>query len=326
MDENQINKILRPGIIVHIITVIFIVASIGVLVTGLVMEYNARKDAKDLGELIENYQDKEGVYAKIDMAVLPYGFAEENNGRYYYFAKDKAGFMYIVRLTEETYQELEKMYNNGEGEVDYQFSGYTFSIPANLKKLAIEATDEIFENNEINYSNFEDYVGNVYIDETKTPENYTPNTLYGIGVILGFFSFFMIIASVSQLVRTRKFTKNKELVEDVREELRAMNDDTYKKLKIYLTNKYIVSRTGGISIFEYKDIIWAYATVRYVNGIAQGRSLMLCTNNKKKYTIAATGPNDTALDEIMTEIHDKNPNVRIGFTKENREYFKEYQK
>ena len=136
----------------------------------------------------------------------------------------------------------------------------------------------------------------------------------------------MIITSASQIARTRKFTKNKELVEDVREELRSMNDDAYGKLKIYLTNKYIVSKTGGISIFEYKDVIWVYATVRYVNGVAQGRSLMLCTKDKKKVTMAATGPNDTALDEIMTEIHDKNPNVRIGFTKENREYFKEYQK
>ena len=326
MDEGQINKILRPGIIVHIITIIFIVATIGILGTGFVMEFNAKNDAKDLGELIENYQDKAGIYAKIDMAIMPYGFAEEDNGRFYYFAKDKAGYMYIVRLTDGTYEELKKMYNDGEGEVNYELSGYTFSIPTDLKKLAIETTDEIFEDNEINYSNFEDYVGNVYIDETKTPEDHTPNILYGISVITGIFTFVMIITSASQIARTRKFTKNKELIEEVREELKAIDDNEYRKLKIYLTNKYIVSRTGGISIFEYKDVIWVYATVRYVNGIAQGRALMLCTKDKKKYTMAATGPNDTALDEIMTEIHDKNPNVRIGFTKENREYFKEYQK
>ncbi|MCI8620292.1 MAG: hypothetical protein HFJ50_00110 [Clostridia bacterium] len=53
---------------------------------------------------------------------------------------------------------------------------------------------------------------------------------------------------------------------------------------------------------------------------------MLCTKDKKKYTMAGTGANDTAIDEIMTEIKDKNPNVRIGFTKENREFFKDYKK
>lgn len=326
MDESKITKILKPGIIVHIITIIFILATLGLIGSAIFIDINTKSNAKDLGELIENYEDKAGEYAKIHMKYMPYGFAEEDNGRYYYFAMDEKGFMYIVRITDATYKKLESTYNDGEGNIDLEFSGYTFAIPSKLKKLAIEATDEMFEDNEITYSNFEDYVGNVYIDETVKPEGHITTNLYGVGTIVGVFAFFMIITSISQIVRTRKVTKDKELIEDVKEELRNMSDDQYGKLKIYLTNKYIISRTGGISIFEYKNVIWVYATVRYVNGRAQGRALMLCTKDKKKYTMAGTGPNDTAIDEIMTEIHDKNHNVRIGFTEENRQYFKDYQK
>lgn len=326
MDERQVNKILKPGMLIHIITAIVALITIGLVGTGAYEEFRIQQEPKSLGELIENNEEKPEQYAKVHIAYLPYGVASEDNEKFYYFVMDEQQFMYIVRMTDETYKNLEAMYNNGEGTVDYEFKGYTFRIPAKLKSLALEAAEEAFENNEMTVSNFENYVGTVYIDETMKPENNTINNLYGVGLIFGFFTIGMIIVSVSQIVRTRKVTKNKELMEELRNELMDLNDDTYKKLKIYLTNKYIIARSGGILAFEYKDIIWEYATVRYVNGTAQGRALMLCTKDKTKYTVAATSANDTAIDEIMAEIKDKNPNVRIGFTQENREFFKNYQK
>ncbi len=53
---------------------------------------------------------------------------------------------------------------------------------------------------------------------------------------------------------------------------------------------------------------------------------MLCTKNKKKLSVAVGGANDSNIDEIMVEIKDKNDNVRIGYTKENRDFYKNYRK
>lgn len=145
-------------------------------------------------------------------------------------------------------------------------------------------------------------------------------------MITGLFTIILGGTAISQVLRTSKITKNKELVEDAKLELESLTDNPYKKLKIYLTNKYIISKSGGLHIIEYKDVIWEYSLIRYVNGIAQSKSLMLCTKNKKKLSIAVGTANDSNIDEIMVEIKDKNDNVKIGYTKENREFYKNYQK
>lgn len=326
MEEKEVQKILKPAKMIIIITIITIAVTLALIGTGLYLQYDSTKEPRPLGELIENYEDKEGEYVKIQMAYVPYGIAEEDGNRYYYFATDAEGYMYIVRITDSTYKKIEEMYNNGEGTVDYELKGYTFTIPYELKKIAIEAGNEAFEEKVLTYSNFEDYVGNVYIDEVDKPENDTTSTLYGLSLIVGLFTLALIISCVSQILRTRKVTGNKELMEELKNELTDLTDNTYKKLKIYLTSKYIVSKSGGIEAFEYKDVIWEYSQIRYVNGIASGKSLILCTKDKKKHTLASTGANDNSIDEIMIEIKDKNPNVRIGYTKENRDFFKEYQK
>ncbi|MDE5830974.1 MAG: hypothetical protein K2H53_05010, partial [Clostridia bacterium] len=99
-------------------------------------------------------------------------------------------------------------------------------------------------------------------------------------MITGLFTVILGGTAISQKLRTSKITKDKELVEDAKLELESLTDNPYKKLKIYLTNKYIISKAGGLSITQYKDVIWEYSLIRYVNGIAQSKSLMLCTKNK----------------------------------------------
>lgn len=300
----------------------------GIFGYAIYLNYNETKDPKDLGQLIENYEDDEGVYAKIDMTYIPYGFAEEGTDRHYYFATDKDGYIYIIRVEDSTYEKLEAMCPSEEdGTLEYEFRGFTFKIPSNLKKLAIEvANEDIYEKELFTNENFEDYVGSVYIDETDRPDDSDADLAIGIGIIAGVFTVVLIITSISQFVSSRKTVKNKELLEELRTELQGLDDNPYKKLKIYLTSKYVISKYGGLEAIQYRDIIWEYPQIRYTNGVASGKSLVICTSDKKKHALASTGPNDASIDEIMTEIRDKNPEVRIGYTKENREFFKNYQK
>lgn len=326
MEEREINKILKPKRLIIIITIIAVLVTLGLFVAGFYLDYEATKDPEYLGTLIDNYEDKEGKYAKIDVAYMPYGFAEEGEGKYYYYVMDKDGYMYIVTIKDSTYKEMEEMYNNGEGKVEYELKGYTFDIPADLKRIAIEAADEAFEDNKITYSNFSDYVGNVYLDDVARPDDSTSYMLYGFGIMAAVFTICLVISCITQVARVRKITKNTELMEELKEELSASADDTYKKLKLFLTDRYIISTAGGIEVFEYKDVVWEYSLIRYVNGVAQGKTLIIFTRDKKRHGVAATGASDERIEEIMTEIKDKNENVRVGYTKENRQFFKEFKK
>lgn len=327
MEENEIKKVLKTGKAMMITTIVFLIITLGLIGGAFYLNYQNTNNPEDLGELIENYQDTEGKYAKINLSYLPYGFAEEEGStRYYYFAMDSDNFMYVVRLTEKTYEELEKLSNNGNDTFDYEIKGYTFNLSTKLKQLAVQAANEAFENATFTYSNITDYIGNVYIDETETPDDDMSVGLFGMSILSGMFLIVFGIAFISQVLRTRKVTGNKELMEELRNELEGLTDNPYKKQKVYLTTKYLISKVGGLTAIEYRDIIWVYSQIRYVNGIAQGKTLMVCTKDKKKYGLVATGANDASVEEIMVEIKDKNENVRIGFTKENREFFRNYHK
>ncbi|MDE5830975.1 MAG: hypothetical protein K2H53_05015 [Clostridia bacterium] len=173
MEQREIDKIFKPGKTLLIVTLIFLIATVALIGTAIYMRVEETSNPRDLGELIENYEDKEGVYAKINLGYLPYGFAEEDNSKYYYLAMDKDGYMYIVRITDGTYDELLKLSAEGKNEIEYELKGYTFDIPMDLKRLAVSAGNEVFENMDLTISNIENYVGGVYIDETELPDDDT---------------------------------------------------------------------------------------------------------------------------------------------------------
>lgn len=174
MEEREINKIFKPGKALLIVTLVFLIATIALIGIAMYMRVGETMNPKNLGELIENYEEKEGMYVKIDLGYLPYGFAEEDNSKYYYLAMDKDGYMYIVRITDKTYDELVKLSDEGKNEIQYELKGYAFDIPMDLKRLAVEAGNEVFENMDLTLSNIENYVGGVYIDETELPDDDTP--------------------------------------------------------------------------------------------------------------------------------------------------------
>ena len=335
MEEKEINKVLKTNHLMLIIALIFLIVTVGAFGYSFYVRYEEKQNPETFFDLIENNHDKEGAYTKITIDYIPYLFAEEDltqgGTRKYYIIMDQEKYMYIARLTDETYNKLKDKADQETGSIEpTEFKGYVFKIPSKLKTLAANELTEVFKDSEnpikVTTSNLAEYVGDAYLDETEIPNNETENGAQAVGILAGLFALIFGGIAISQSFRTSKVTKNKELMEELKEELISMNDNPYKKLKIYLTNKYIISRYGGLEVFEYKNVIWAYALVRYQNGSAVGRTLMLCTKDKKRHSVAPTSANDPALDEIMTEIHDKNPEVRLGFTKENREYFKQYQK
>lgn len=329
MEEKEINKILKPGKVLLIVTIAFVLLTVGIFVAGFYENYSAKKNPKELGTLIRNDEEEEGQYVKLKMSYVPYVFAEEGttNPYYYYFAWDAEDYMYIVRLTDETYKQIADLKKEDSDTIEYELKGYTFKTPASLKKIAIEELNEIYENNEVTSSNFTEYFGKVYIDETEIPTNTSGDaTLYGIGFCVGIFALMFVIIYVSRMKGTINFRKNPEKYEELKEELASLTDNQYSKLKVYLTSKYIIAKSSAVIAIPYKDVIWEYTTIHYRNGVAMNKSLTICTSNKKKIVIATSGPNDTDIDEMMVEIQDRNENVKIGYTKENRQYYRDYRK
>ena len=337
------SEILKCSKVPLIIALIIIAISIALFNYSSELDKKAEVEpvAKDYNELIAYEQDVENEYVEVTITDIPYGFAEEENDgitRNYYFVYDQYDYMYIVRLTDTTYSILENMYNENPEEFSYTLKGYIFEDPEKLKELAISAYNEGMEEDIVNEDNFRSYFGNTYLDEVLTPYSDTSATLVGIGAGIDVLAFVLLILYIIGYIKTKNALKKYDK-EDIEYEVSKTSTIEYKlskvstlenkKDKIYLTDKYIVSKImGGLTVLEYNELVWIYNEKRSVNGIPTTINLKGFTS-KKVYELAevsAYGEGENLLIEIMNKIQEKNPQIMLGFTKENQQSYKEIKK
>ena len=326
------SKILKCSKVPLLIALIIIAISIALFSYSSELDKKAEVEpvAKDYNELIAYEQDVENEYVEVTITDIPYGFAEEENDgitRNYYFVYDQYDYMYIVRLMDSTYTMLENKYNENPEEFSYTLKGYIFEDPEELKQLPISSYNEAMEKEIVNAENFRSYFGNTYLDEVLTPYSDTSAELVGIGAGIDVLAIVLLIIYIVGYIKTKKALKKYDK-EDIEYELSKTSTIEYKKAKVYLTDKYIVSKVMGLIVLEYNELVWLYNEKRRVNGIPTTINLKGFTN-KKGYELAeisAYGEGENLLIEIMNKIQEKNPQVMLGFIKENQQSYKEIKK
>ncbi len=329
MEEREIKKVLKVSSSVLIWAVVILIIAALLIGIGIYMDSPVGKEAESLHDLIYNGEDKEGKYAKITAAYVPYVFAveetEDGSELNYYFITDNEDYLYIARLTDETYREMERLSEEQGENFSYELQGFVYYMPQELKDLAIEVYNEAYEEEVLTEDNLAEYVGYVYLDETITPQTENSSALIGIGIILLITSIILFIIFIVYKVRGTRVDKSR--LEHAKEELAGGNLKLYSKQKIYLTDSYVISNYNGLYILEYREILWQYILINYYRGVATGKNLVVYTSSNKRMTIGhSNNVNNQTIEEIMDKIKEKNPEVRIGFTDENKEYFKQYKK
>lgn len=332
MENNmEIEKIFKPKKILLIIGLVILAVAIGLIVAGC-MTNSKKHNSEEVhvyNDLIAANKDKEEMFVELEIREVPYLFAtkeEKGSKESYYFAIDEYNYWYIVRLTDKTYKKLEEQYNADKENFKYVLKGYIYNDPSELKRLAISAYNENLEESaeKLTSTNFKDYLGSTYLDETKTPFDGTASTLIGVGIGVVIISSIFLIIYISQATKI-KSTLKKYDVEDLKDELNNCDMNEYKKQSIYLTNKYIISTLNGLDAFEYKDILWIYNEKRKQNGVSLGVWLIVCTADRKRIQVARAQKDDILI-EIMTKIKEKNQDILVGFTGDNNKQYKELTK
>lgn len=337
------SKILKCSKVPLVIVLLIIAISIALFSYSSELDKKGEVEpvAKEYNELIAYKQDVENEYVEVTITDVPYGFAEEEvDGitRSYYFVYDQYDYMYIVRLMDSTYTMLENKYNENPEEFSYTLKGYIFEDPEELKELAISAYNEGMEEEIVNQENFRLYFGNTYLDEVLTPYSDTSAILIGIGAGIDVLALVLLILYITGYIKTKNALKKYDK-EDLEYELSKSSTIEYKiskvstlenkKDKIYLTDRYIVSKImGGLNVLEYNELVWLYNEKRRINGIPTTINLKGFTN-KKSYelvVVSAYGEGENLLIEIMDKIKERNPQVMLGFTKENQQSYKEIKK
>lgn len=277
-----------------------------------------QSDAINLNSLIID-KVKESKFAKVEVASVPYAFAEyDNTTEKYYFVFDQEDLMYVVYLPRDVYYKLD---NETILENPMVIEGMTKPIPEDIRKLAIEVYNEANEEEFLTDENFENYLGSIYLDVTEKPNNNTAQLIFAI--VSGVFSLLFIFLSFFTRIRSKKVVRkfSEEEWKKIESELESSETISYKSLNLHFTENYIVVLSSGIDIFSYKDILWMYPYVLKQYGITTNKDIILVTSDKKRHSIANVSnfskKSRKEYDDIMSFIHAKNPNCLVGYTKEN---------
>ncbi len=322
----EYKKILKPSKKTLIVLIVLVVLSIAGFVTSEAMMHPSKNEkCTSYDTLISLKQDEENKYAKVTIADLPYEFAtkkENGSTERYYFVVDENNYLYIVRLSPKKYQEIEKKYNEDKENFKYELKGYLFSTPSQLKKLAISGYNEgRTADQKIKSSDFESYFGKTYMDDRITPNSDMATVFIMIAFFTSIFSTVTAGLYINSVIRSKLAIK-KYGKEELELELSKDTVAAYKKAKTYLTDKYLITGINGLHVIEYENILWTYIEKRRQNGVTTAKFVIVATKTGKKYYVASSF-NEDILAEIITKIAEKNNEILVGFTSENR---KEYNK
>ena len=151
------------------------------------------------------------------------------------------------------------------------------------------------------------------------------NALIGIGVGLLVLSIILIICYIVDTISYKKNVRKYD-VKLLKEEMLKDSTKYYKKENIYLTDNNIISRVNGFKVISYDNILWAYHNTLKTYGFTVKNSIVVYTKNHKTYEVASNTNDSDGLLDILNEIHNKNENILIGFSKENQDKIKEIKK
>lgn len=321
--SNKKNKnLLIVGLLLLIVTIILIYL-------GVKNENKPLPTPENLSDIIVNKKYDEDKYVYLDVAIKPYLFAVyETDGKEddakYYLVMDKDNKLYILYMKEEKYKELNV---DSIDENPIRVYGITKKITNDIKDLAISSYNGLMEGEYLTKDNFKDWVGQVYLDNKSAVND---SSLYYLGAFLsGLFFIIVIITYIVIIIKNKKTFKNmtNEELAKIDSEISMMSTSEYADMKFYLLKDYIVDLANSMIILKYSDIIWAYPFEQRYNGLLVNKCIRLVDKNNKMYDVANTKVlnknKDEIIQEILRKLLEKNSDLILGFTNDNRKLVKE---
>ncbi len=304
-----------------IIAIAFILIGLACRFWADVEEKNLNKNKTDLDSVITSSEkNKENKKVYLEIKSKPYLFAVSKSTKNKYYIVSDGEFLYIAYMSPEDFKKLniDDITNN-----PIRIEGITKYTSKEIQKLAIDAYNEgIEEEDKLTLSDFDSYFGEVYLDMTKSDSEALTLPLILFVLCLGVGNILLLVVVISLLVFARSINKlDGILINELDNEMNNSNAFYYSRVRLYLTENYIINFNGSFRAVKYKDILWMYPYEVRRNGIKTQQSIKILVNDCKTYIIATidvyTKKSKAVYNEIWDTIVSKNKDMRLGYTSEN---------
>lgn len=328
MKEKPIEQLLKPKKAFLRIALISMIISFVFYGIAIYMEKTAQTpEAVDYGSLIEAHKDREHDYVTTTIQYIALFAERQYYDIRYYYIQDTENHVMIAELSDETYQKIEEAYLQSGGTLAYELEGYIFDLPDDVLPLAIQSLPEVFDmqGNVITDENYQNYFGATYLHEGATPRTGLNAFLLGTGALLDVAAVVFLALYLTSAIKIRRYAKKIDM-QMVRSELQQAATLPFSQARIYLTDHYIVSVVNGLlRITNYQDLLWLYIKAAKQYSTTVNLFLVGATRKGRPFYLA-TSLQEDLLNHIMALIRERNGNILIGYTAENKERYAALQK
>lgn len=299
--------------------ILFTVLTFGFFLLSFIFSKISLSEGKNFDD------DRNKIYAivHIDITSLPIAFETVAKGGIDTFYITGTGEnLYIVKLDKKQYQQIQEKYENNPTDFIYHIVGRTYQIFPNLKNSSQSTYNDAMGETIIKSSNHEKYFGQAYIDGTEKPSLIVDGVFFTLGCVCVVAVLFSIIEYV-RAIRELKQAINIHGKEKLTELLNDPQTLAYQNAGTYLTKQYLISNSVDFKVISYDDIFWMYILNNRLNFISIGKNIMVATMDGKCQPVVWSR-DQKVLEEIISKIYEKNPAIRLGYSKDNQQSYRNY--
>ncbi len=275
--------------------------------------------------------EQEGKYVSLEVIGID-DWAANRDDEYYYMVQGSDMYLYLVRMPEEDFSSMQEQYDywlsvtSDDADTDpavpapVEITGYSTAFPDDLLKTVAETYG--YSEDEMANS-----IGSYYLDANK--ELRGKDFLY-LPVGAGVCAVLALLVLLNGRLKKKNIEKSLDALEQKGQLLTAWNEwNSYRyddpKETIALTDHYIFDKNSS-EIIPYQDIVWAYKFVIRRHFMEVNSYIVCQMNDGTTRQVTPVRNRKEAVDQILTVIAEKNPGVLIGYTKENKNAYKEMTK
>ena len=323
MDSKKIiKKYIMPGGFVRIGAVLCAIVLAVTLVMGL-MALNV-----ETPDPVEFYPSDTpiGTMAYIDVVGVS-NWLYNYDGAIYYSVEDAEGYLYTVRLKDSQLKAMsaQEEYWNRTSETDpmpdaYRLVGY-------VQKTSDDVRENLSQSWDIPVEEYDQYFGENFLNATTSVGAENSAGWFVGALFSGLFGLVFVILqsrAASQSKKCLRVLEENCLLEKAAQQLE--NSETHiviGKNRGIMTQDFIFGKGTG-AVLAYKDILWAYKQDQKRNFVLVNSYLIAATTWMGAQGIVdLNGPDKTGcIGEALAVIGERNPDVLLGYTKENRKAYK----
>lgn len=329
MDSKQIlKKYVKPSSAALVAGIVLLALAAALLVGGIISANNAKANAAAPVQF-NSRESESGSYVYLDVVGIS-NWLYNDEGAIYYTAVDADANLYTVRVSDSDYNKMtaQQEYWLDENQdapqpEPYRLTGLAAKAGTTLQK----ALSESWEILPLEYNS---YFGTMYLNATTDPVAEAGVIFFVFAFMCFLFSLVLCIAGIMQSVNFNKTVQALEqanLLDRAAAELNDPSNMILGKDRARLSQNFLFGK-GTNAVVPYSDIQWVYHRNLKQYFITVNCCLIVNTLGKTGITAVNFGKADkhNELGRGVDLMAQRNPNMLLGFTNENRKAYNDRKK